>query len=111
MERATLGVYLRDQIRNEEIRRRTGVTDVAQRVAKMKWKWVGHIARRTDGRWGSEVLEWRPRSGKRCVGRAPTRWADDIKRVAGSRWKQAAQDCGFWNSLQKTYVQQWTSIK
>ncbi|CAH2239503.1 jg21510 [Pararge aegeria aegeria] len=24
--------------------------------------------------------------------------------------KQAAQDRGFWNSLQKTYVQQWTSI-
>ncbi|CAH2237691.1 jg11367 [Pararge aegeria aegeria] len=26
--------------------------------------------------------------------------------VAGSRWKQAAQDRVFWNSLQKTYVQQ-----
>ncbi|CAH2211102.1 jg18548, partial [Pararge aegeria aegeria] len=35
------------------------VTDMAQRVAKLKWKWAGHIARRTDGRWGSKVLEWR----------------------------------------------------
>ncbi|CAH2243649.1 jg26124 [Pararge aegeria aegeria] len=105
-----LGVSLRDQIRNEEIRRRTRVTDIAQRVAKLKWKWAGHIARRTDGRWGSKVLEWRPRTGKRSVGRPPTRWTDDIERVAGSRWKQAAQDRGFWNSLQKTYVQQWTSI-
>ncbi|CAH2218401.1 jg1486 [Pararge aegeria aegeria] len=50
MERAMLGVYLRDQIRNEEIRRRTRVTDGAQRVvAKLKWKWAGHIARRTEG--------------------------------------------------------------
>ncbi|CAH2241823.1 jg16215 [Pararge aegeria aegeria] len=105
-----LGVSLRDQIRNEEIRSRTRVTDIAQRVAKLKWKWAGHIARRTDGRWGSKVLEWRPRTGKRSVGRPPTRWTDDINRVAGSRWKQAAQDRGFWNSLQKTYVQQWTSI-
>ncbi|CAH2237130.1 jg23269 [Pararge aegeria aegeria] len=96
--------------RNEEIRRRTRVTDIAQRVAKLKWKWAGHIARRTDGRWGSMMLEWRPRTGKRSVGRPPTRWTDDIKRVAESRWKQAAQDRGFWNSLQKTYVQQWTSI-
>ncbi|CAH2240281.1 jg27912 [Pararge aegeria aegeria] len=32
MERAMLGVSLRDQIRNEEIRRRTRVTDIAQRV-------------------------------------------------------------------------------
>ncbi|CAH2241793.1 jg16355 [Pararge aegeria aegeria] len=43
--------------RNEEIRRRTRVTDIAQRVAKLKWKWAGHVDRRTDGRWGSKVLE------------------------------------------------------
>ncbi|CAH2241191.1 jg3256 [Pararge aegeria aegeria] len=110
MERAMLGVSLRDQIRNEEIRRRTGVTDIAQRVAKLKWQWAGHIARRTDGRWGLKVLEWRPRTGKRSVGRPPTRWTDDIRRVTGSRWRQAAQDRALWNSLQKTYVQQWTSI-
>ncbi|CAH2244701.1 jg1356 [Pararge aegeria aegeria] len=72
MERAMLGVSLRD-LRNEEIRRRTRVTDIAQRVAKLKWKWAGHIARRTDGRWGSKVLEWRHRTGKRSVGWPPTR--------------------------------------
>ncbi|CAH2244549.1 jg11669 [Pararge aegeria aegeria] len=49
-------------------------------------------------------------TGKRSVGRPPTRWTDDTKRVAGSRWIQAAQNRGTWNSLQKTYVQQWTSI-
>ncbi|CAH2235721.1 jg1537 [Pararge aegeria aegeria] len=48
MERAMLGVSLRDQIRNEEIRRKTRVTDIAQRVAKLKWQWAGHIARRTS---------------------------------------------------------------
>ncbi|CAH2254156.1 jg14367, partial [Pararge aegeria aegeria] len=32
-----------------------------------------------------KVLEWQPRTGKRSVGRPPTRWTDDIKRVAGSR--------------------------
>ncbi|CAH2210916.1 jg7571 [Pararge aegeria aegeria] len=47
MERAMLGVSLRDQIRNEEIRRRTRVTDIAQRVAKLKWQLA---ARRTDRR-------------------------------------------------------------
>ncbi|CAH2244108.1 jg5119 [Pararge aegeria aegeria] len=55
--------------RNEEIRRRTRVTDIAQRVAKLKWQWAGHIVRRTDGRWGSKELEWHPRTGKRSVGR------------------------------------------
>ncbi|CAH2239939.1 jg3370 [Pararge aegeria aegeria] len=46
-------------------RRRTRVTDIAQ-----------------------------PRTVKRSVGRPPTRWTDDIKRVAGSRWIQEAQNSG-----------------
>ncbi|CAH2217273.1 jg21882 [Pararge aegeria aegeria] len=92
MERAMLGVSLRDQIRSEEIRRRTRVTNIAQRVAKLKWPCNGHIARRTGGRWGLKMLEWRTRIGKRSVGRPATRWTDDIRRVAGSRWRQAAQD-------------------
>ncbi|CAH2236238.1 jg22049 [Pararge aegeria aegeria] len=48
MERAMLGVSLRDQVRNEEIRRRTRVTDIAQRVAELKWKWAGHSS---ENRW------------------------------------------------------------
>ncbi|CAH2210394.1 jg4427 [Pararge aegeria aegeria] len=74
LERAMLGVYLHDQIRNEEIRRRTRVTDITQRVAKLKWQWAGHIALKTDGRWVLKVLEWRPRTGKRSVGQPPMRW-------------------------------------
>ncbi|CAH2209482.1 jg25745 [Pararge aegeria aegeria] len=105
IERAMLGVSLRDKIRNVEICRRTRVTDIAQRVAKLKWKWAGHIVWRIDGRWGRKVLESPPR-----VGRPPTSWTDDIRRVAGSRWIQAAQNRGIWNSLQNTFVQQWTSI-
>ncbi|CAH2246025.1 jg13374 [Pararge aegeria aegeria] len=45
-----------------------------------------------DGRWGLKELEWRPRTGKRSVGR-PTRWTDDIRRAARSRWRQAAVYC------------------
>ncbi|KAI8425540.1 hypothetical protein MSG28_011366 [Choristoneura fumiferana] len=78
MERAMLGVSLRDRIRNEEIRRRTRVTDIAKRISSLKWQWAGYIARRADGRWGRKVLEWRPRIGKRSVGRPPTRWTDDL---------------------------------
>ncbi|CAH2268057.1 jg10366 [Pararge aegeria aegeria] len=38
---AMLGVSLRNQIRNDEIRRRTRITHIAQTVAKLKWQWVG----------------------------------------------------------------------
>ncbi|CAH2232087.1 jg4761 [Pararge aegeria aegeria] len=98
-----LGVSLRDQIRNEQIRRITRVTEIAQRVAKLKWQWAGHIA-------AGMATPSIPATDTRSVGRPRTRWTDDIRRVAGSRWRQAVQDRVFWNSLQKTYVQQWTSI-
>ncbi|CAH2229599.1 jg27431 [Pararge aegeria aegeria] len=71
MERAMLGVSLRDRIRNNEIRRRTQVTDIAQRISKLMWQWAGHVCHRTDGRWGRHVLEWRPRIGPRSLGRPP----------------------------------------
>ncbi|CAH2245459.1 jg8713 [Pararge aegeria aegeria] len=45
MERAMLGVSLRDKVRNDEIRRRTKVTDIAQRISKLKWQWAGHVCR------------------------------------------------------------------
>jgi hypothetical protein len=50
MERAMLGVSLRDRIRNDEIRKITKVTDIARQNEDLKWQWAGHIARRTDGR-------------------------------------------------------------
>ncbi|KAI8427297.1 hypothetical protein MSG28_001884 [Choristoneura fumiferana] len=89
MERAMLGVSLRDRIRNDDIRSRTKVTDIARRIAKLK----------TDGRWGQKVLEWRPRTGRRAVGRPPTRWSDDLVKIAGSRWMRKAQDRSEWRAL------------
>ena len=109
MERTMLGVSLRDQIRNEEIRKRTRVTDIARQISRLKWQWAGHIVRRTDGRWGRKVLEWRPRTGNRSVGRPPTRWTDDLTKIAGSRWMQVASNRPIWKSLGEAYVQQWTS--
>ncbi|CAH2239930.1 jg3361 [Pararge aegeria aegeria] len=103
-----LGVALRNRIRNE-IRRRTKATDIAQRISKLKWQWAGHVYRRTDGTWGSRVLEWRPRFGKHSVGRPPARWTDNLKKVAGSGWMRKAED-RVWRALGKAYVQQWTLV-
>ena len=71
---------------------------IARKICKLKWQWAGHIARRTDNRWGRKVLEWRPRTGRRSVGRPPTRWTDDIVRVAGNRWMQVANCRSAWRS-------------
>ncbi|CAH2263633.1 jg10924 [Pararge aegeria aegeria] len=52
MERAMLGVPLRDQIRNEEIRRRTKVTDIGKRVSKAEVAIGG--AHSSENRWTLE---------------------------------------------------------
>ncbi|KPI91323.1 hypothetical protein RR46_14827 [Papilio xuthus] len=62
-----------------------------------------------DGRWGRKVLEWRPRTGRRSVGRPPARWTDDLVKVAGASWMRVAQDRSSWRSLGEAYAQQWAS--
>jgi hypothetical protein len=82
MKTAMVGVSLRDRIRNQVIRQRTKVTDIAHRISMRKWQWAGHISRRTN-RWGKRILEWRPHLGKRSVGRPQARWIDDLRRTGG----------------------------
>jgi hypothetical protein len=92
IERVMLRVSLRDRIRNQVIRLRTKVTDIAHRISMLKWQWAGHISRRTKNRWGKRVKEWRPRLGKRSVGRPQARASDDLRRTAGRSWMRVAKD-------------------
>ena len=48
--------------------------------------------------------------GKRSVRRPPTRWTDDIRRIAGGHWMGKAEDRAEWCALGKAYVQQWTVV-
>lgn len=54
------------------------MTDIACRIAKIKWQWAGNIAYRTDGRWGLKILEWLPRTGSRSERKPPTRLIEDL---------------------------------
>ena len=92
-----------------ELRKRSGVTDVVERVAKLKWSFAGHVARTTDQRWTKRLVEWRPREDRRSRGRPPTRWSDDIRRLAGD-WLRKAQDRDGWRNMGEAYVQQWTEM-
>jgi len=56
---------LKYKIRNEDIRRRTRVTDVIERMAKFKWHRVGHIGRQDRERWTIKITIWRSRETKR----------------------------------------------
>lgn len=62
MERSILNVKQRDRMRNNEIRKRTGVRDIGCRyiVKKLKFKYGGHIAREKKDDWVKKVTEWTP---------------------------------------------------
>jgi len=109
MERAMLGITRRDRIPNNTIRQRTKTKDIVEYVARMKWRWAGHVARTSNDRWTRRLLEWRPREDRRNRGRPPTRWTDDVKRIAGN-WMMTAQNRMTWRNLEEAYVQQWTTM-
>jgi hypothetical protein len=89
---------------------RTKVADIAHRISILKWQWAGHISRRTNSRGGKRVLEWRPRLGKRSIGRPQARWSDDLRRTAGKSWMRVAEDRARWREIEGAYVQRWTVV-
>ncbi|CAK1601531.1 unnamed protein product [Parnassius mnemosyne] len=85
MEGAILGISLVNKIQNEEIR-----------VSNLILPSV-------------RVMDWRPRLGKRSMGRTLTRWSDDLRKVAGRNWMRVAEDQSMWRALGEAYVQQSTA--
>lgn len=49
--------------RNDEVNRRTEVTDIFQRIVWLKYQWAGHIVKRTGSHWDVNVYNYRPRTG------------------------------------------------
>lgn len=66
-------ITLRDRVRNKEIREQTKVTDIIEQFARLKWQWVGHVARQNRNKWSIKTTLWRPRTTKRNVGRPQKR--------------------------------------
>jgi hypothetical protein len=94
-----LTVSLRDRIRNDVIREKTKVTDIAHRISTLKLQWTGHISHRTDNRRGKRVQEWRPRLGNRSVGRPQARLSDNLRRTAGRSWLRVAENRARWRAV------------
>lgn len=94
MLRRILGVSRKDRIRNEVIYETTQSSPLSKYVDVRRWKWAGHIARRTDNRWTEAVTSWWPRElGKRRRGAQKKRWKDDFKRRSKKWWRDARDRC------------------
>ena len=58
MERSILKIKPRDKISIKNIREKSKVKDVGYLAKKLKFKFVGHVARAHDERWSRALLEW-----------------------------------------------------
>ena len=58
MERAMLGISVRDRKRSTWIREKTKVKDIIQVVKQLKWWWAGRVARMNVNRWTKRLTDW-----------------------------------------------------
>ena len=79
MERRILNINLQERITNTEIRKRTKIKDVIEKICVLKWNWAGHIGRMIYNKWTRKIIEWRPWENKRSRCRQQTKWSDDQK--------------------------------
>ena len=58
MLRWTCGNTLREKIRNEDIRRKVSVVDIASKLRENRLRWFRHVTRRPQGAPVRRVKEW-----------------------------------------------------
>ena len=90
----------------EEIARLSGVKKRAAEQVLHKWRWLGHVARRTDDRWSKFLLDWSPEEPSRRPSHPALLCEDDIQcffqhrlHIEGEKWKIFAQELDGWQNL------------
>jgi len=97
----------------EELMALYGVPDWVEESCRRKFRWAGHVCRRTDGRWATLVLKSQP-TGSRRSGRPLTRWSaalnkffDEVSEAVGEQrdWMSMAEDRDEWKQFEDVFVQ------
>ena len=103
--RSMAGVTRLDRLRNEEVRRRTGVErKLSERVDQKVLGWYGHMVRMSDERLTYKV--WKAETnGVRLRGRPQRAWMDGVVRALGARGisveqgRESARDRREWREI------------
>ncbi len=78
MLRWITGVTLKDKIRSEDIRLKTGVADVKDKIKESRLRWYGHVKRSGDDSFLKNIMDAEVR-GRRSQGRQRKRWIDLVR--------------------------------
>ena len=111
-----LGAWVRRAIREaEKVRIVFNIPDWEEEVWRRRFRWAGHMSRRSDGRWAKVLLDWSI-TGMRRKGRPSTRWCDSLRQffkgtcpfaVGEAGWLAKAQNREEWKGLEEDYVKYW----
>ena len=78
MLRWIAGVSRREMLRNEEIRERCGIVDIAEKMREARLRWFGHMERREAEEPARMAMEFEV-EGSRMRGRPRKRWQDVVE--------------------------------
>ena len=89
--------------------KKAGLEDWVMLQRRWKWRWAGHVARRDDKRWASEVLEWIPDGGHRNRGHPRKRWQDDLNEFfkhKNLKWYTLARLREKWKRWEEDFIKE-----
>ena len=99
--RRIVGIKWQDRVRNETVREITNVPYVDEIMMRGRWRWLGHVLRREEGRLIRDAVRWKP-EGSRRVGRPKSTWQRTLKKESGEEWNRLehkATDRNEWRNL------------
>ncbi len=107
MERAILGLKLKDKVRLSTIKTKMKYNlSTTQNVKRIKWEWAGHLSRLSNNRWAYLSTFWFPTQYKRKRGKQVSRWEDEItKFLTNKAYHRVAWDRKEWNRLKEAFAQ------
>ena len=84
-QRRLLRITWRDKVknedlRNEDIRKKTGSRKLEDIIKERRLRWLGHVLRMDNSRTARQTTHWELRGYKRKPGRPRKNWVDVIKR-------------------------------
>jgi hypothetical protein len=77
-------------ISNENLWDVTNQQPIGYQIKEMKWRWIGHTLRKTEGAIERAALDWNPQ-GARRRGRRRKTWKKTVEEeaaVLGKTWKE-----------------------
>ena len=75
--RHLLGITKLDKEKNQTIREKLGVQNIAKEIKQYQQKWLQHVQRMDTNRIPKQALQYKPK-GRRNIGRPRKRWKDQL---------------------------------